>query len=249
MIGFFRRIRRKLSNENRFLQYSRYAIGEIVLVMVGILLALQVNNWNENKNKRIQELKYLNGIKLDLQKDLISLGYHTESRINQIKSARQIIEHIEGKQIENYVALNNMVFDIVASGHFEETNITFDELKNSGNLNIISNDSIKMLLLELHSLYEENKATREHELYDYNNYISIPYFNTVDLYPSLLINENSKKKGNVKKEQLNTLLKSVAFKNGCVNTIWMSKIYLSSFPNIKENSLLLIKLVDDELNR
>ena len=49
MIGFFRKIRRKLADQNKFIQYSRYAIGEIVLVMVGILLALQVNNWNEGR--------------------------------------------------------------------------------------------------------------------------------------------------------------------------------------------------------
>ena len=249
MIGFFRKIRKKMADDNKPMKYMRYAVGEILLVVIGILIALQINNWNENKSTRIQELKYLNGIKVDLQKDLISLGNNTEYRINKIKSARQIIEHIEGKKIENYISLNNMVFDIVASGSFKVANITFDELKSSGNLNIISNDSIKMLLLELQSLYEENRASREHELYDYNNYISIPYFNTVDLYPSLLINENSKKKGNVKKEQLNTLLKSVAFKNGCVNTIWMSQIHLSSFRIIKENSLLLIKLIDNELNR
>ena len=56
MTPFFRRIRQKLANENQFLKYSRYAIGEIVLVVIGILIALQINNWNENRlsNKAIK---------------------------------------------------------------------------------------------------------------------------------------------------------------------------------------------------
>ena len=52
MIKFFRKIRQKLLNENRFSKYLVYAIGEIVLVMIGILLALQVNNWNELRKKK-----------------------------------------------------------------------------------------------------------------------------------------------------------------------------------------------------
>ena len=47
MINFFRKTRKKLADDNKFFKYSRYAFGEILLVMVGILLALQVNNWNK----------------------------------------------------------------------------------------------------------------------------------------------------------------------------------------------------------
>jgi hypothetical protein len=53
MINFFRKIRKQLADDNKPLKYARYAIGEIVLVMIGILLALQVNNWNEDRIKKI----------------------------------------------------------------------------------------------------------------------------------------------------------------------------------------------------
>jgi hypothetical protein len=54
MINFFRKIRRQLANENKFQKYSRYAFGEILLVVIGILIALQVNNWNENRKQNAQ---------------------------------------------------------------------------------------------------------------------------------------------------------------------------------------------------
>ena len=62
MIHFFRRIRQGLLSQNRFSKYMFYAIGEIALVMIGILLALQVNNWNEEKKRSVRERIYLNSL-------------------------------------------------------------------------------------------------------------------------------------------------------------------------------------------
>ncbi|HPG09374.1 MAG TPA: DUF6090 family protein, partial [Saprospiraceae bacterium] len=66
MIHLFRKIRKELIKGNRTTQYLRYAIGEIILVMIGILLALQVNNWNENRKDKIIEQEYLNRLQLDI---------------------------------------------------------------------------------------------------------------------------------------------------------------------------------------
>ena len=63
------------------------------------------------------------------------------------------------------------------------------------------------------------------------------------------VKEKSEKKGNVNKEQIDKLLKNVAFKNGCVVTIWMSQGYLVQFPIIKEKSKSLINLIDKELEK
>lgn len=59
MIKFFRKIRQRLINENRISKYLLYAIGEIILVVIGILIALQINNWNENRKSAKQENLYL----------------------------------------------------------------------------------------------------------------------------------------------------------------------------------------------
>ena len=64
MIKFFRKIRHKLLNEGRLKKYLIYAIGEILLVMIGILLALQVNNWNEKNKKKEIQLAQLSDLKI-----------------------------------------------------------------------------------------------------------------------------------------------------------------------------------------
>ena len=66
MINFFRRIRKKMADDNKPMKYARYAIGEILLVVIGILIALQINNWNEDLKTRNKELTYLESIKTDL---------------------------------------------------------------------------------------------------------------------------------------------------------------------------------------
>ena len=70
MIPFFRKIRKKMADDNRPVQYMRYAVGEIILVVIGILIALQINNWNESNNNLGQVNKHLATLKLNLQDDV-----------------------------------------------------------------------------------------------------------------------------------------------------------------------------------
>ncbi len=57
MINFFRKTRKKMADDNRPMKYARYAIGEIALVVIGILIALQINTWNKENNTRLIEIK------------------------------------------------------------------------------------------------------------------------------------------------------------------------------------------------
>ena len=66
MIPFFRKIRKKMADDNKPVKYMRYAIGEILLVVIGILIALQVNNWNEKKKIYKNEQIFLNDLKYEI---------------------------------------------------------------------------------------------------------------------------------------------------------------------------------------
>ena len=83
MPRFFNRIRKQLAKENKFFQYSRYAIGEILLVVVGILLAFQVDSWNEGQKERKLELKSL----MDLKREFLSNKSLLETSVSRKKKA------------------------------------------------------------------------------------------------------------------------------------------------------------------
>jgi hypothetical protein len=69
MIKFFRKIRQNLLSEGKTGKYLKYAIGEIILVVIGILIALQINNWNETRIQSIAEKEFISSLKYDLKQD------------------------------------------------------------------------------------------------------------------------------------------------------------------------------------
>ena len=95
MINFFRRIRKKLANDNKPLKYMRYAIGEIVLVVIGILIALQVNNWNEDYKESLAIKNVLIEIKEDLIQDKAELERNIELRTEDFEAQKRIIKVLE----------------------------------------------------------------------------------------------------------------------------------------------------------
>ena len=70
MLRFLRQIRQRLLTDNKFSKYLMYAVGEILLVVIGILIALQINTWNEERIERKNEVKLLKELKADLDDNL-----------------------------------------------------------------------------------------------------------------------------------------------------------------------------------
>lgn len=146
MIQFFRKIRRGLLDQKRMGKYLLYAMGEIILVMVGILLALQVNNWNEQNKKEKLEL----GILSSLHSDLESSMHTIDERIAANAMSRSLT--IELKEL-----LKNATRYPDTTKHFlhailwegpdvELPKPAYEELRNIG-FGIISNDTLKKDIL------------------------------------------------------------------------------------------------------
>ena len=106
MIKFFRKIRQKLLSENKFSKYLIYAIGEIVLVVIGILIALSINNWNEKRKIRDSEIIYLNNIKRDLQLSITEMNQFIDRQNSLINSANTVLEHFNGKPVDDWNSFN-----------------------------------------------------------------------------------------------------------------------------------------------
>ena len=97
MIKFFRKIRQKLLSENNFSKYLIYAVGEILLVVIGILIALQINNWNNLKLERQTEIKILNEIRLNLSTDIKNINVKIEANNRFLKSNQNVLNHLKSK--------------------------------------------------------------------------------------------------------------------------------------------------------
>ena len=97
MIKFFRNIRRKLATENKAVSYLRYAIGEIVLVVIGILIALQVNNWNENRKLNRKTITNLKNVQSELA-------------LNILNSDRVIENFIKRDSVKNLIFNNKLSY-------------------------------------------------------------------------------------------------------------------------------------------
>lgn len=174
MIKFFRKIRQRMLSENKFSKYILYAIGEIFLVMIGILLALQVNNWNTanvaTKKERGILTELASGLNLDksilenaLRKDSLDL-----IGLYRLDSLLTYPEYDNNSDV-------NKLFGKVYGFRFERVNTAFyEDLKSSG-LQVLKDDEIRLAVVKL---FEDNYVVLG-DLLDLErsvNQVNRPYF-------------------------------------------------------------------------
>ena len=141
MIPFFRKIRKKMADDNRPLKYTRYAIGEIILVVIGILIALQINTWNQNRIKATEELNILEAIKVGLEKDQKDLVWNTGRIDMSISSGNKIIDALKNDlPYQDSIADHFGIFMFPVM--FVNSTSAFETLKSKG-IDLISNDSLR----------------------------------------------------------------------------------------------------------
>lgn len=150
MLRFFRQIRQRLLTDNKFTKYLLYAIGEILLVVIGILIAIQVDNWNQDRQISNTEIKYLKRLHSDLAND--TAYYH-----RRIKYADEVIAAHKKALLISYSEISSprdffKSFDNLdwSSEALSIRDNTYSEMNNAGQINIIKNDKLKTEILELY---------------------------------------------------------------------------------------------------
>ena len=186
MIQLFKKIRKQLLIKSKLSTYSLYAIGEIVLVVIGILIALAINNNNEFKKTKIKELNYLSGIKSDLQLNLIELKTFITTREKSVNSAEKMLYFFKKNEEINPNEFNFHNLQVQIWLPFKKNDNTYQELINSGNLTIISNKSIKNILINTQLGYKQIKILEIQMQHDFDNYMYPVYFKITDLESDLL---------------------------------------------------------------
>lgn len=154
MIKFFRHIRQKLLAENRFTKYLLYAAGEILLVVIGILIALQINNANEWKKERIYEKYILREISANLNADLVQIEQILRQRRKTQKSIVRMQTYLKNENIIK----DSLVYDIVQLYTFERyfpTNTAYEIAKARGLQ--ITNESLRTGIANYYE-HEQNKV-------------------------------------------------------------------------------------------
>ena len=149
MTPFFRRIRQKLANDNQFLKYSRYAIGEIVLVVIGILIALSINSWNQKRLNQQEEKEILINLKGDFQNSIEELIFLNSIRTNLISAVKEITL-IDVEEIEQYSEsyLDSLFGWTMYVPTFNNKAGSLSVLLNTGKINLISNADLRNQLIE-----------------------------------------------------------------------------------------------------
>ena len=260
MIKFFRKIRQRLLAEIRFNKYVLYAIGEIVLVVIGILIALQINNWNEERKTRRQEVKYLKNLHKDISLEFVNNDSIIRYRAQTAKEAANMLNLKELKTEEDLLELEKLIQKVFRRVNFIPTNNTYKELLSSGNLNFITNDTIKEYLLNLDKEYREI-ANVEYQMYrEYEEYLYNPavrnseIINLFDLQKTadkevLMFKNPSEINVEIINPQYNKLLQIGEFKNGLKLSV-MNNVSLKKFHDkLALNLHKLIALIEKEIER
>lgn len=253
MFYFFRRIRRALLDSGSLQKYAAYAVGEIVLVVIGILIALQINNANEQRLEHERELRYLRNLQADLTLNVQELGDTLLRRRDRIESAQKMLGYFDGTPVDDPSDFAYHNVHVHVWQRFYQNNNTYQELINSGNLGIISNEAIKGALMDLELMYLKMKAEEDHMRFDFEGYVYAPFFELVDIGPFTEHYLHVRTAGSAGSQPplsttaIGLLLNDVRYKNGFILAIYMKTEINRMLDGIRLRTAELIEMIDAEL--
>ena len=243
MIKFVRKIRQKLLSENKFIKYLIYALGEIILVVIGILIALQINNWNEGRKELSKSKALLEEFKRDLARDTIESNYVTG------KLARRI-------NIESW-ALNKISYEtsqldslkLVFLGPYYQQSITvrtFNKLQNSENPNLSGFENLQNNLTKYYTdtkylLDAYNEEEKHNAMYNEINQVILEK-TEINLtgFPMLPI-------GKEQPENLIAFAQSIEGRNYIKKNYARRKDMIKYFKRVKKEAQELIQQINTSL--
>lgn len=235
MIKFFRKIRQRLLTENKFSKYLIYAIGEIVLVVFGILIALQINNWNEHQKEIKAEKVILNNLTQEFQSNIRELQRQKTIVLKAFESNRLLMSYF-GKEKRHLQGMNmdSLIFSSVEFDQYNPSENAIQDLLQSGRFDLISNDRLKNLLFDWTREYKitqeryddcDEKLREEMTPYLTKNYL----FKDIDQYGNL--QWKTKSTFEIDKYQL---FKDYIYENLTDDFMYRLDRYLNSLDNLED---------------
>ena len=239
MIKFFRHIRKTLLMENKTSKYLKYAIGEIILVVAGILIALQINNWNEARKISNLEIDIIKELKNNLDSDLIdideNIGWHTQG-----VNSSQIITKVIDNKLSYNDSLDYHFSSIYVFPMFLPTITAYETLKQNGT-RLIKNDSLRFRIVGLYErthvfLNDVMNSERQQNYKDLNG-LYRKEFNSFDWF------------GKTHPANFNRLMENEEYYNYVQFKMALSKYMIDLYNWLKEDIEIIKNLINEELER
>lgn len=230
--------------KNNVTKYLLYALGEIILVVIGILIALEVNNRNEQRKSQDLEVKYLKEIRNNLTFDLSDLAFNINFNSDRLRSNRLVLDYLRGETIDSLTFhLSNLAFStrtlVNPSG--------YESLKSKG-LELITNDSLRSQITALYEFHIHNVVdfeTKDDHAYQYN--IFLP-----EVMKSISIDYSNIRKANTpngigqfiepsRVNQNENLISAIS------NNVLFRQLMLEYYQRLQGNIHITIRMIDEEL--
>lgn len=181
MIKFFRKIRQGLLSGGKTSRYFKYAIGEIILVVIGILLAIQLNELNEKRKDSEKELSFLSKLKDDIQLDILNANESDSMFASNASSSEKALQiFYRAKTIKDILAVDSLFK--TAWTNLKISRKTYDEILNTSGIYILKNKTLLNHITDYYALIE----TTQHDIVGLNN-SSQAFFASPDLIPHMLL--------------------------------------------------------------
>jgi len=257
MFRLFRRLRQRLLFNRKFSKYLLYAVGEILILIFGILIALQVNNWNEERKRGDLEIVLLRAIKSDLEKDLLTCRGDIVIHQMQVTSSNIILDYLSS-DLNFHDSLN---YHFLATCNYTLTDYnsaSYETLKSLG-VGLVSNDTLRNDLIYMYDGYQKFMTTSRKLLPELVNEAHITLFPThfeqgddyeltLDEYTEPIL-ETEEEMGTMVPLDYEDLKKDVAYLYFLKTQRNRNDIYINCLEFFEKQLIELIENVEDEISK
>lgn len=247
MSKFFRKIRQNLLNQGRTSKYLQYAIGEIMLVVIGILIALQVNNINENSKNNAKANKFLIKLRSQVQRNIKTTQLNQDLKKELFSINERFISLLNTSSEKNIEAkLDTLVLSNSIDFNLNLDMLSLSEARSNGDLDLVKSDSLKLDIYKLIKFYDDlltlEKTTNEDLSMNFKPYLN-KHYNLRNLiykngYPEL-------KKSTFNKNKNIKILSDQVFENLLVTRF----LYLIDIYELSDGLLQLLEKINKELSK
>lgn len=255
MIKFFRQIRKSLLMENKTSKYFKYAIGEIILVVIGILIALSINNWNEERKNRNREQSILKNLQSDFKANIDNVDKTYNSFLEAYEASANLLEIISSSDAIDGSEIEYLLDEIINKTMSLDINTgSINEMLNTGSINLIRDTYLKKQL----SNWSYFETDTQDDIVIYRDYLfdffipsltnkallrnmEVPDFFEEDLKLQIISKSNFK-------IDYNKTIRTIEFENELYNNTLNYMYTLNSYKVFKNYLSDTLKLIESNIN-